>query len=233
MLGNDILNEDLKTCAEVEKKGIIKKCNELILNQFRVGLKRELMKSVGPVLMRESKLTIDKAEELAKQEELNELMLRSRFQSNVNAIKSTLKCHGCGKFGHFVKDCRSHIFNRNSVTSQQQRDNYHNNHPSTSRSNNYGQNQQNSNITHNTTLNRGHQPPHYNSNQSGNVRANKFNSNITQQKPNQNHNNTGNFRPRNFNAQYSPQCSYLYPNQGNSLNPICPPFTPRTGGNTQ
>lgn len=104
--GADILKEDLLAAKPNEKAGLEKKCNELVLNQFRIGLKRELLRQLGPVLMRTEHLTIEKAEEYARQEELNDLMLRNRQPTVPVMAVNSITCYQCGKTGHVARNCR-------------------------------------------------------------------------------------------------------------------------------
>ncbi|KAF2891944.1 hypothetical protein ILUMI_14229 [Ignelater luminosus] len=70
ILGSEILKEDLQHASDTEKSGLQRKCNDLVTNQFKIGLRKELMRNLGPLLMRTENLTIDQAEEFARQEEL-------------------------------------------------------------------------------------------------------------------------------------------------------------------
>lgn len=107
VIGSEILRADLATATIDEKAGLEKKCNELVLNQFKLGLRRELMKQLGPVLMRTDNLTMDKAEEYARQEELNEGMLKSRHALAVMSLEpsSSNSCDNCGGPNHRARDC--------------------------------------------------------------------------------------------------------------------------------
>uniref|UniRef100_V5GVE6 Retrotransposon gag domain-containing protein n=1 Tax=Anoplophora glabripennis TaxID=217634 RepID=V5GVE6_ANOGL len=63
LIGTKLLKEDLKNATQEEKAGIRKKNQELILNQFKMGLRRDILKEVGLMLLREDNLTLEKAEE--------------------------------------------------------------------------------------------------------------------------------------------------------------------------
>lgn len=105
LLGVAMLEEDIATAEEAEKPGLIKKIDQLVLNQFKTGLSKHLLKNVGTVFMREENLTIDKAEEFARQEELNDIMLRPRpSQVPMNAVNE-VNCFKCGRPGHYARDC--------------------------------------------------------------------------------------------------------------------------------
>lgn len=112
ILGAEILREDTATSQAFEIAGLKKKCNELVLHQFKAGLKKEYMRNIGTLLMRTAGLTIDQAENFARQEELNSLMLTNR--QNSGSILA-VKCFKCGKFNHYANECRNRPhFNGNS-----------------------------------------------------------------------------------------------------------------------
>lgn len=200
-IGNDILAEDLKRCKNGDESGLESKCNDLVLNQFKIGLKKDYMKTLGTVLMRIEELTIDKAEELAKQEELNELMLKNRQSTaSVFSINPHSNCFKCGKPGHFARSCRS--FQNHSKNF---RDTYEGN-------------KQNSQSQRNNNFKR-----HSNFTQQGSstASANRSNQYVNQGKRSQNY--QGN-RYRNNTS------SNVRQNSQPPLNANCPPFTPQTGG---
>lgn len=105
VIGAEILRTDLAKAADIEKRGLEKKCSELVLNQFKLGLRRELMRQLGPVLMRTDNLTIEKAEEYARQEELNEGMIKNRHALMVMSLDSSTSCNHCGGPNHLARDC--------------------------------------------------------------------------------------------------------------------------------
>lgn len=107
LLGRQIIEEDLEDAAEGEALGLEKKCNQLVLNQFKIGLRREIIEKVGTVFMRETDLTIEKAVQIANFEELNQLTLKSRnkvapvFHTEINSPF----CSICRKTNHIAADC--------------------------------------------------------------------------------------------------------------------------------
>ncbi|KAK4882524.1 hypothetical protein RN001_005843 [Aquatica leii] len=68
---NEILAEDLQNAVQENIPGLKQKCEELVLNQFRIGIKKELMKQLTPLLMRTENLNLEAAEKFAKQFELS------------------------------------------------------------------------------------------------------------------------------------------------------------------
>lgn len=101
-LGTEILSEDLATAQADQVPGIIRKCDELVLHQFRSGIKKEYLRNIGTLLMRTENLTIDQAENFARQEELNARMLTQR-ETSIMAIQ----CYRCGGSNHFARECRN------------------------------------------------------------------------------------------------------------------------------
>lgn len=235
-IGNDILTEDLKQSSAVEHPGITRKCNELVLNQFKIGIKKEYMKSLGPVLMRERDLTIDRAEELAKQEELSDIMLKSRNNNmNVFSTSARFTCFNCGKQGHNSKNCRNfnsnfnQNFNRNQNNVRQQFPR-----------NNTNYQQRNASFNFN-------RPPNF----TNPIRMNQFRHNFNFNNYNPQMQNQHNFRQNQVNSQgykdgatnrnnrsFNYQANFTRDNNqqhpqvsvSNPLNAKCPPFIPRTGG---
>lgn len=104
ILGAQVLEDDLSSASNEEQAGIRKQNRNLVLNQFKIGLRREVMKEVGVLLLREDKLTLDKAEELVKLQETTMKMLQGR-----NSAPRVLhvNCYTCGKPGHISRECRS------------------------------------------------------------------------------------------------------------------------------
>lgn len=101
--GVKALKEDLKTASPLEIPGLKKKNDDLILNQFKVGLRRELLKEVGVMLLREPGLTLEKAEEIVKLQETTGKMLGLRRNTQVDNIQS--KCFICGESNHLARGC--------------------------------------------------------------------------------------------------------------------------------
>lgn len=118
ILGAEILREDTNNSQAFEIAGLKKKCSELVLHQFKAGLKKEYIRNIGTLLMRTPDLTIDEAETYAKQEELNSLMLNNRQNSgSVLAVK----CFKCGKFNHYANECRNPPRNWNNTSTSNYR----------------------------------------------------------------------------------------------------------------
>ncbi|KAK4885165.1 hypothetical protein RN001_001436 [Aquatica leii] len=125
-LGNEILAEDLQNAVQENIPGLKQKCEELVLNQFRIGIKKELMKQLTPLLMRTENLNLETAEKFAKQFELSELMINSRNQSSVVMTVQERKCFYCGKNNHFSQNCRFRIDERNKRNYSNQHHNFQN-----------------------------------------------------------------------------------------------------------
>lgn len=107
-LGAQILADDLKKAPKENIPGLKQKNLELVLNQFRLGIKKEMLKNLTPLLMRTDNLTIEKAENFAKQFELSDMMVSTRYQNNSNTVFAihTPQCYFCGRNNHYTKDCR-------------------------------------------------------------------------------------------------------------------------------
>ena len=127
LTGQEALEEDLATASEAQQPGIVKKNADAVLAQFKLGLKREILRVIGILLMRESSLTIEQASTIAEQEELNQAVLNStrfsahgleyredawnqpqasKFQVRTPTIDA-VKCFNCLKSGHLAKNCKN------------------------------------------------------------------------------------------------------------------------------
>lgn len=93
LIGQEVLEEDLIDASQAEREGIIKKHNNILLTQFRMGIKREISKIIGVLLMRESDLTLDKAAEIASQEELNQMMTENTINYCSHSYYSEYACN--------------------------------------------------------------------------------------------------------------------------------------------
>lgn len=108
-IAKEIIEEDLSTAQEEEKVGIRKKNQGIILNQFQLGLKRDLKRQVLPKLIGEKNLTLEKAEQIAKTCELCEQMLNNNYKMNAMAISERKWCSNCKMSNHNNESCRKNF----------------------------------------------------------------------------------------------------------------------------
>ncbi|KAJ8970788.1 hypothetical protein NQ317_008299 [Molorchus minor] len=101
VLGTKVLEEDLRNSTLDEMPGIRKKGQQLMLNQFKLGLRKDILKEIGVLLLREEDLTLEKAEEIAKFQETTLKMLQGSRHQQVLQVS----CYGCGQIGHRKSDC--------------------------------------------------------------------------------------------------------------------------------
>ncbi|CAG9833244.1 unnamed protein product [Diabrotica balteata] len=108
ILAARVLEEDLEGATIEGQLGIKKKNKELVLNQFKLGLRRDVMKETGVLLLKEPNLDLEKAEEIVALQEMNLMMTQGRANTaRVSAIREEQRCHYCNKTGHLIRDCRT------------------------------------------------------------------------------------------------------------------------------
>lgn len=220
-LGAIIAKEDALTASATEIAGMKKKTDEIVLHQFKAGIKREYMHNLGPLFMRTANLTIDLAEEFARQEELNNLMLKNR--QHTGSILA-ITCYKCGQENHLANECRVRFQNQNRSnrewTDQNTRPpNFRpsfQRHPTNQRFNNFSRAPQNQS---NRSTNYVRQAP-----------RNTWQNNVRH--PTDHHASPQNYNERNFSNRANPMnASSNQSTPTTSLNSASPPFVPRTGGN--
>ncbi|KAG5874910.1 hypothetical protein JTB14_028480 [Gonioctena quinquepunctata] len=107
IIGAKLLREDLSGATLEEEAGIRKKNKELLLNQFKIGLRKDLMKTTGVLLLREENLDLEKAENLVKLQETTLSMMQGRMSNmKISTVKTERVCYTCGKPGHIARECR-------------------------------------------------------------------------------------------------------------------------------
>ncbi|KAG5860169.1 hypothetical protein JTB14_014412 [Gonioctena quinquepunctata] len=107
IIGAKLLREDLSGATPEEEAGIRKKNKELLLNQFKIGLRKDLMKETGVLLLREENLDLEKAENLVKLQETTLLMMQGRMSNmKISTVETERVCYTCGKPGHLARECR-------------------------------------------------------------------------------------------------------------------------------
>lgn len=108
LLAAKALEDDLEGALVREVPGIKKKNKDIQLNQFKMGLRKDLMRETGVLLqLKEPNLDLEKAEELVTLQEMN-LMIQGKTNSTkVAFIDDIPQCYHCNRTGHRAKDCRS------------------------------------------------------------------------------------------------------------------------------
>ncbi|KAG5885864.1 hypothetical protein JTB14_013875 [Gonioctena quinquepunctata] len=66
IIGAKLLREHLSGATPEEEAGMRKKNKELLLNQFKIGLRKDLMEATGVLLLREENLDLETAENLVE-----------------------------------------------------------------------------------------------------------------------------------------------------------------------
>lgn len=112
-LGMKVLREDLRSATSGEIEGLRKKNNQLVLSQFKTGLKKELLKDIGVLLLKDEEMDLDKAEELAKWQETTIVLVQGRnFPGTVRNVSNN-NCYKCDRPGHVAQDCYSNRQQKN------------------------------------------------------------------------------------------------------------------------
>lgn len=116
LLGAKALEDDLKGATTEEYPGIKKKNRELLLNQFKMGLKKDLLKETGVLLLKEEELNLEKAEALVALQETTMMMVTGKSSGQrVAFVEEKKTCQHCGKYGHLTRDCRSKPEKKNTA----------------------------------------------------------------------------------------------------------------------
>ncbi|XP_031334243.1 GATA zinc finger domain-containing protein 14-like [Photinus pyralis] len=191
-IGHEILTDDLKLATSETQKDVFRqKANELVLNQFRIGIHKQFQNELLPTLMRTENLTLEKAEELANHVELTHSICQNR-SNNCHFINQQF-CQVCKKNNHSSQNCRFKTYsnNNNDFSPINRRPNNPTNAPTQKYNNNDFH--PNNKSSHN-----------YNSNnpQRQNYNSNNFNPKNTQFNQRQNNYNPQQFyqRPSNYNS---------------------------------
>lgn len=109
-LGTQLLKEDLEGATRDEVPGLKKKNKEVLISQFKLGLRKDLLREVGVLLLREPDLDLEKAEQLVKLQETTQVMIYGKEKaSKVFQIDQEKKCYQCGRTGHLANECRRKI----------------------------------------------------------------------------------------------------------------------------
>lgn len=114
-LGTEIFKEDSENATPAELPGLKRKSEQLVLHQFKSGIKKEYLRNMGTLLMRTENLTIDMAENFARQEELNLVMVNNR--QNSGSVLA-MRCFKCGMANHMAEFCRNRVKNGGQNRSQ-------------------------------------------------------------------------------------------------------------------
>lgn len=206
-LGKEILDEDYQGAAEPMKVGLKQKNKDLILNQFRIGLKRSLLQQLAPVLMSTESLDMEKAEKLARQYELCDTMLNTRISSSprLMTVNSRMYCNFCKMSNHDTRNCW-----KKPNTSYQQNSNFRSNFRSPQHNDSRGYRQNDRRRTFSTPERRSSYSNNFNSQQRSGSRPNNYNQGRQDTQE----------RRTNYNPRYQTNHSYQKNQQFRKVNTV-------------
>ncbi|KAG5864280.1 hypothetical protein JTB14_021255 [Gonioctena quinquepunctata] len=78
-LGSKRSKEDLESAQIDEVTGLKNKNRDILLNQSKIGLRKDLLRETGILLLKEEKLDLNKAEKLVKLQETTTMMINGKY----------------------------------------------------------------------------------------------------------------------------------------------------------
>lgn len=105
ILGGKVLKEDLRSANAGEESGLRRKNQELMVNQFKLGLKKDLFRLVGAELIGTDNLSLERCEELAEHHEMVQEIIQGRRLNHDIAEVREVVCYRCKKIGHISRNC--------------------------------------------------------------------------------------------------------------------------------